>query len=107
MKDYEKVPNRRRMITDGMMQWLIDRARQEGPDSPVRAMVNWIILGRYAGFRAAEWSQTTQKDYARIDWPGQPSRAFTSKDFCFLSDGKCLLDPRKLAGDIIRHLSIR
>ena len=29
----EEVPKRRRMITDGMMQWLIAKAKHEGRDS--------------------------------------------------------------------------
>ena len=78
VKDYEDIPKRRRMITDGMMQWLIAKAKHEGRDSLTRALVDWILLGRYAGFWAPEWSQTTKTAYARIDWPGSPSRAFTS-----------------------------
>ena len=54
VQSYEEVPKRRRMITDGMMQWLINHASSEGTDSPARAIVDWIILGRYTGFRAAE-----------------------------------------------------
>ena len=54
LKDYEEVPNRRRMITDGMMQWLITQASRAGLDSPTQAIVDWILLGRYTGFRASE-----------------------------------------------------
>ena len=74
VKDYEDVPKRRRMITDKMMQWLITKAKQSGPDSSTRAIVDWILLGRYTGFRASEWSQTSQTSYSRLDHPGSPSR---------------------------------
>ena len=59
VQDYEEVPRRRRMITDGMMQWLVTRASKKAPDSAICAIVDWILLGRYAGFRAAEWIETT------------------------------------------------
>ena len=39
-KTYEEVPKRRRMITDSMMQWLVDKAAVAGPDSPTRAIVD-------------------------------------------------------------------
>ncbi len=108
IKAYEEVPKRRRMITDGMMQWLITRAQHEAPDSAIRAIVDWIILGRYAGFRAAEWSQTQLLNYKRItDWPGQPSLAFTRNDFGFLGDNERHLTPEELSLQIIRYLSIR
>lgn len=107
VKSYEDVPRRRRMITDGMMQWMIERADKEGPDSATRAMVDWIILGRYTGFRASEWSQTTLDSYARLDWPGAPSRAMTRQDFEFLGDNERHLPSCDLTDALIRHLTIR
>ena len=40
VKNYEEVPKRRRMTTDGMMQWLITTAARAGPDSLGRAIVD-------------------------------------------------------------------
>ena len=54
------------MITDDMTRWMVATAVKAGPDSPTWAIVEWVILGRYTCFRASEWIQTTQKDYARI-----------------------------------------
>ena len=48
--DYESVPNRRRMITDGMMEWLIKRAEKTPIDSELRVIVDWITVGRYTAF---------------------------------------------------------
>ena len=45
------------MITDGTMQWMVNKVAVAGPDSPTQAIVDWILLGRYAGFRASEWSK--------------------------------------------------
>jgi len=107
VQNYETVPNRRRMITDGMMTWLIEKAARAGPDSAVSAIVDWIILGRYTGFRASEWSQKTQSKYDHIeDWPGLPSRAVTRHDFDFLGDNERHLDPSEFKDDLIHYLVI-
>ena len=54
-KKYESVQNRRRMITASMMAWLIKKAGKEGTDSEIRAIVDWIIIGRSTGYRSSEW----------------------------------------------------
>ena len=85
LANYECIPNRRRMITDGMVQWFINESRTQGPDSALASITYWIILGRYTGARASEWCQTTQSNYAVIsEWPGSPSLAFTRDNFTFL-----------------------
>ena len=95
------------MITDGMTRWLIAEAAKAGPDSSTRAIVDWILLGRYSGFRASESSQTTQKDYARIEhWPGKPARAFTRPDFGFLANNERHPSGNELSEDLIRYLNI-
>jgi hypothetical protein len=108
VKGYEEVANRRRMITDGMMQWLLVEAARHGPDSPTRAIVDWILLGRYTGFRSSEWCQEHQSKYERIDhWPGQPARAMTRLDFKFLSDLERRLPDKDLNESIIKYLIIK
>ena len=100
LNSYEDVADRRNMITDGMTRWFVDQSKLEGPDSAMSAITDWIILGRYAGFRSSEWCQTTQSSYARIDkWPGTPSLAFTRDDFTFSGANE-----RRLTEDDIRHL---
>lgn len=107
VQDYEVIPQRRRMITDAMMEWLLKRAASSGQDSSDSAIVDWILLGRYTGFRASEYSQKTQKDYERIeDWPGSPSRAMTRHDFTFLGDNERHLDPRDFTDDLIHYLVV-
>ena len=54
VKDYEDVPKRRRMITDKMMRWLVSQAALSDPHSSTCAIVDWILLGCYTGFRASE-----------------------------------------------------
>ena len=107
VKDYEEVPDRRRMITDSMMHWLLKAAAKEGPDSSTRAIVDWILLGRYTGFRAAEWSQTTRNKFARITrWPGKPSRAMTRSDFTFLDEGERRLSHSEINERVVRYLTV-
>ena len=84
LKNYEQVENRRVMITDSMTEWICTYVQKLHPDAPERAIFDWIILGRYAGFRPSEWCQTTQGTYRRIEeWPGQPPYAFIPSDFTF------------------------
>ena len=102
LNSYEDVADRRNMITDGMTRWFVDQSKKDGPDSAMSAITDWIILGRYAGFRSSEWCQLTQSSYARVDaWPGQPSLAFTRDDITFLGRNE-----RRLTDDDIRNLSI-
>ena len=109
VKNYEEVPKRRRMITDAMMQWLVEKASNAEPDSATSAIVDWVLLGRYGGFRSSEWCQTTQSDYARIkEWPGEPSLAFIRSDFAFLGKHEHhLFDEDRLCDKIIHHLAVK
>jgi hypothetical protein len=86
LEAYETVPDRRNMITDEMMYWLHAKASAAHPDSSIAAIVDWTILGRYAGFRKSEWCQSSKSDYARIEhWPTpQPPLAFIASDMVFL-----------------------
>ncbi len=108
VKDYEEVPKRRRMITDNMMSWLISKAAEEGPDSATTAIVDWILIGRYTGFRASEWSQTTQGAFDRVeDWPGKPARAMTRSDFTFMDGHERPLHGSDLSERMIKYLMVR
>ena len=82
---YESVPDRRNMITDDMTRWLFAKAQKYSQDSELFAIVDWILLGRYAGFRRAEWCQTRLTKYDHIaEWPGHVAQAFLLSDFVFL-----------------------
>ena len=96
LDDYEKVPNRRHMITDEMMHYMRKQIKDQPPDGLTKALFDWIVLGRYTGFRRSEWCQTTKTKYETLDeWPGQPAKAFIKTDFVFLTRTK-----RRLTGRV-------
>jgi hypothetical protein len=91
LKNYEQVDNRRVMITDAMTQWMYTFVQKLPPDAPERAIFDWILLGRYAGFRPVEWCQHTQTEFRRIEeWPGRPPYGFIPSDFSFLGTNERL-----------------
>ena len=89
LTSYDDIEDRRHMICDDMMHWLHEHTQNLDEDSVAAAIVDWIKLGRYGGFRKGEWCQSSQSSYHRIeDWPGQPAAAFTWADFTFLDHKK-------------------
>ena len=109
LKNYEEVPKRRNMITDSMMHWLVAEAKRQDQDHATTSIVDWILLGRYTGFRSSEWCQTTQSTYKRIDeWPGQPSRAFIRSDFTFMGQNERRLHHgNELRDAMVEHLRVK
>jgi hypothetical protein len=98
---YESVPNRRKMITDQMTHWLLREAKGLSPDHELSALLDWIIVGRYAGFRKSEWCQSSQTSYEVIpDWPGQPSLAIIVSDIHYLGDTKQKLPSTARASEV-------
>ena len=86
VKKFEIQPNRREMIHDEMIYYLESIRSSYDPDSLEAALIDWIYLGRFVGYRSIEWCQTKQKDYHKIDhpnWEGPRSYAFIADDFQF------------------------
>ena len=80
------MPNRREMIYDKMVAKMLKRQANLSPDSVEAALIDWIILGRYAGYRCSEWCQETQTLYSEIDhplWVGPTAEAFVAEDITF------------------------
>ena len=91
-RKYEEVPKRRFMITDDMMVYLIKMAKQEDDTSELASIVDWIILGRYTGFRRSEFCQTRQTKFDKVEeYPGKPPRALILSDIRFLDERQRLL----------------
>lgn len=82
LKDYESVSDRKRMISDAMVLWMIKHWKTKPKDSQARAILDWIILGRYTGFQWSKWCQTTQTKFERIEeWLGKDTKSFVAPDF--------------------------
>ena len=101
VKRYESVPNRRKMITDQMTHWLIREAKGLPLDHELRSLLDWVIVGRYTGFRKSEWCQSSQKKYEVIlEWPGQPPLAIIATDIHYLGENEQRLSHTAKAGDV-------
>lgn len=99
LQKYEGVKDRRSMISDYMMHYLSGEAQKAPKNSLAQALFDWLVLGRYTGFRRSEWCQTTQTTFARLlDWPDQPSKALIITDFVFLD-----IHGRRLRGRAARN----
>lgn len=88
VKKYEKQKNRRDMIHDEMIHHMESIHHQFDEDSLNAALIDWIYLGRFVGYRGIEWSQTTQQEYLKIEhpnWEGPASYAFIAEDFQFIN----------------------
>ena len=109
LKNYETIPDRRNMITDSMM-WHLHKTASTSPiNSDTASMLDWIILGRYTGFRKSEWCQSSQTSFERIlEWPGQPPLAMIGADFEFLDADERLIDLNaNIDMDLIQYVRIR
>lgn len=110
VKKYEKVPNRREMIHDVMFQHIIQiykKHKDTSPNDLITALCEWMFLGRYVGFRSAEWCHESPTSYKRIDdeeWGDRPdSLALILGDFSFASaDGTPFVIPTSWWG---KHFS--
>jgi hypothetical protein len=86
VQKYEKQPNRRDMIHDEMIHHLASIHSSFHQDSLEAALIDWIYLGRFVGYRSIEWCQTKQQEYHKINhpnWEGPNSYAFIADDFQF------------------------
>ncbi len=89
LHNYKSMPERRNMITNKMTMWMTTHVATLPHTHPAVAIFDWIVLGRYAGFRASEWCQTSQHTYKHIAaWPGQTPKAFIRDHFEFFQDGE-------------------
>ena len=80
-KIYDSVSNRRNMITDPMVRWFVKEEKLHSHHSITAVLCDWILLGRYTGFRLSEWCQTSQDKYAQLPWQEtriKPSQEMTS-----------------------------
>ena len=93
LKEYEKVPDRREVITDTMFEYINAQANISNDDGLTAALKDWFAWGRYSGPRRSEWCQTSQTTYEKeVD---NTAKAITPADIVFYnSEGKVLNQPK-------------
>ena len=108
LTDYDDMAKRKNMICDDMMHWLHKFSTRFDKDSATAAIIDWIKLGRYGGFRKEEWCQSSQSKFAVIhDWPGKPTKAFTWGDLTFFDRHKRRLSHHELTETNVFYVRIR
>ena len=94
VKKYEDQVDRRDMIYDEMTHHLEKVRSTQHEDSLNSALIDWIYLGRFCGYRSIEWCQQKQQEVHHIDhpnWKGPTAYAFIMEDFLFFDAAKCPL----------------
>lgn len=111
---YEGVKRRREMIYDDMFHDMLAHARLRDPDGREAAILDWLILSRYTGFRAEEYCQKATKRYEEVDvpprlWEGERTKAFIASDFEFFDERYRPLSDITTHTDIssVRYVRIR
>jgi hypothetical protein len=95
VKKYEVQVDRRDMIYDEMIHHLEKVRPTYHIDSLGAALIDWIYLGRFCGYRSIEWCQKNQQEVHKINhpnWKGPTSYAFIMEDFQFYDESKSPLE---------------
>ena len=98
LRKYEEVPNRREPITDEMFYFMEEKTSdfKKGSKKLYPSVFDWLVLGRYTGFRKQEWCQENKTKYnVKEDHPDQPATALIADDMVFLDKEGRLLDPTR------------
>lgn len=92
LRKYEKVADRREVITEAMFMHIDDLASRSTRDSLASALKDWYAFNRYGGCRQSEWCQTKKKSFTRLenDPNGEPL-AFIMDDLKAFGSSDCLL----------------
>ena len=91
VKAYEKVPNRKEMITDAMVTHMLQECTLSPPDSLQRSILDWILLGRVTGVRRSEWCQdgpNIEMTKPSLSHPVPEPKAFIADDFQFFDSNQ-------------------
>jgi hypothetical protein len=89
VKKYRTVPKRKEMISDSMFHYIANPTSHASKDSLVCAIMDWIALGCYTGFRKSEWCSDNHNSYTTIgdpNWGDRPNALpIIAEDFSFAS----------------------
>ena len=110
VKKYEKQPDRRDMIHDEVIHHMEKQRQAHNHDTLEAALLDWIYLGRFVGYRSIEWCQQHHHKFQTIEnrlWTGPTCYAFIDEDFQFFtSDKQPIYDKTNLTWDSIGYVTI-
>ena len=99
------------MIHGKMIHHMEKQRRAHDHDSLEAALLDWIYLGRFVGYRSIEWCQQHHHKFQTIEnrlWTGPTCYAFIDEDFQFFtSDKQPIYDKTTLTWDSIGYVIIR
>ena len=99
-KWYESVSNKWKMTSDQITHWLIREAKGLSLDRELRAMLDWMSVGKYTGFCQSEGCQLSQTSYEVVpQWPCQPPLASIASDTHYLGENVQKLSSTKRASE--------
>jgi hypothetical protein len=99
------------MISDSMFHYIANLASHTSEDSLVRAITDWIVLGRHTGFQKSEWCSDNHHLYATINdpnWGNRPNALPTIvEDFSFASaTGRRIHDVHAMPNDDVTFTTL-
>lgn len=107
VRKYESMKRRRDMIHDEMAHLMEADRPAFNDDSLCAALVDWMYLGRFAGFRSIEWCQKSGTNVTKVEprmahlWTSSLTYAFILSDFEFYTE-----DKRKLVFSLDLDMSL-
>jgi hypothetical protein len=108
LKKYEKVANRREVITDSMFSYVDKLASKSRTDDKVSVMNDFFKWARYSGPRRSEWCSQWQQKYDRVNEdPEGEALALISSDLEFYSYRGILLDARSAPFSMVEYVIVR
>jgi hypothetical protein len=105
-KKLESMPQRREMISDEMLDIFLARKQAAKTDSLDDCFFDWLCMGRYTGFRSAEWAQTRKTTFERISRDNNAARAMIDEDFVFFDDQGRLLEKTAANAKRVRRVDV-
>ncbi len=111
VKSYETVKDRKEMISDSMVATMLKLSHLSAPHSLEAALLDWILLGRFTGFRRSEWCQDKpgiEMTSPNIAQETPEPKAFLASDFTFFdSQGNRIYDMSPLHVKTVDVVKIR
>ena len=107
LRKYEKIEDRREIITDSMFQYMDEVGTSEDVDSLEAALNDWFKWGRYSGPRRREWCQTRKSAYDTVDKGPDEAAALIASDVVPYDSTGTRLNARICTLDDIECFTVR